>query len=155
MVELVMSLMLWISTATGWAIPEPPNITYIEDGRKLFLMSYGCDTEPNQDICKAYTGENGATILALYNNETKTVFLNKDFWPTSTKDQSILLHELVHHMQYSRDYNLYRRKCQGEIEKEAYDLQEKWLANYGWTLQKTIDLGPLLRHILTNCDLAF
>ena len=85
-------------------------------------------------------------------NEIKTIFLNKDFWWASVRDQSILLHELIHHMQYTKNWEQYRKKCKGHIEKEAYDLQEKWLEQRGLTLAKTIDLGPLMRHVLTQCD---
>ena len=45
--ELVLSLMLWISTTTGWAIPEPPTITYIESGQEMFMMSHDCNRKPN------------------------------------------------------------------------------------------------------------
>ena len=147
-----MSLMLWISTQTGWAVPEPPTITYIENGKEMFLMSHDCDGQPNQPICETYDG--GETnILGLYHSLSGTIYLSKDFWWASTRDQSILLHELVHHMQYSRDYKYYKSLCKGDIEKEAYDLQEKWLAIRGLDLGKTIDLGPLMRHVLTQCDM--
>ena len=152
MTEVIMTLMLWISTTTGWAIPEPPTITYIESGQEMFMISNDCYNKPDQFICSTYNPET-TKILGLYNNETRTVILNKDFWRASVKDQSILLHELIHHMQYSNNWDQYRKKCKGDIEKEAYDLQEKWLEQRGLTLGKTIDLGPLMRHVLTQCDI--
>ena len=152
MIELVMSLMLWISIQTGWTVPEPPTITYIESGQELFMLSHNCKNKPDQPVCTTYNPET-SKVLGLYNNETKTVLLNKDFWIASVRDQSILLHELVHHMQYSRNWGHYRKKCRGDIEKEAYNLQENWLEIRGLTLAKTIDLGPLMRHVLTQCDL--
>ena len=150
MVELMMSLMVWISTATGWAIPEPPMVKYIDNGKEFFLLSNDCDVKPDQQVCIDY--DDNSNILGLYNHNTKTIYLSKDFWKASTKDQSILLHELVHHMQYSKDFNHYTMLCKGLIEKEAYDLQEKWLEERGLTLGDTIDIGPLFRHVLTQCD---
>ena len=152
MIELVMGLMIWISTQTGWPVPEPPEIVYIESSQEMFLLSNDCHNKPNQPICSTYNPEH-SNILGLYNNEIKTIFLEKDFWWASVRDQSILLHELVHHMQYTMNWGLYRKKCKGHIEKEAYDLQEKWLAIRGLELGPTIDLGPLMRHVLTQCDL--
>ena len=74
-----MSLMLWISTQTGWAVPEPPTITYIENGKQMFLMSHDCDGKPNQPVCETYDG--GETnILGLYHSLTGTIYLSKDFW---------------------------------------------------------------------------
>ena len=150
MVELMMSLMLWISTATGWAIPEPSMVKYIDNGKEFFLLSNDCDVKPDQQVCIDY--DDNSNILGLYNHNTKTIYLNKDFWIASTKDQSILLHELVHHMQYSKDFKHYTMLCKGLIEKEAYDLQEKWLEERGLTLANTIEIGPLFRHVLTQCD---
>ena len=152
MIELVMGLMIWISTQTGWPVPEPPEIVYIESSQEMFLLSNDCHNEPNQPICSTYNPDH-SNILGLYNNEIKTIFLEKDFWWASVRDQSILLHELVHHMQYTKNWEHYRKKCKGDIEKEAYDLQEKWLAIRGLELGPTIDLGPLMRHVLTQCDL--
>ena len=151
MVELMMSLMLWISTVTGWAIPEPPMVKYIDNGKEFFLLSNDCDVKPDQQVCIDY--DDNSNILGLYNHNTKTIYLNKDFWIASTKDQSILLHELVHHMQYSKDFKHYTMLCKGLIEKEAYDLQEKWLEERGLTLANTIEIGPLFRHVLTQCDI--
>ena len=37
--ETVLALMLWISAATGWAVPEPPNIKYTDSGQELFMLS--------------------------------------------------------------------------------------------------------------------
>ena len=151
MIEIITSLMLWIAAATGWPIPDHPKITYIEDGYQFFRLSHECDAKPNQPVCDTYNGED-TNILGLYNHLTKTIYLNKEFWWASVRDQSILLHELVHHMQYSRDSEFYRKQCKGDLEKEAYDLQEIWLKERGRTLYDTIELGPLFRYILTRCD---
>ena len=151
MKEIITALMLWISTQTGWPIPDHPNITYIQNGKEFFLLSHDCDKKPDQKICLDYDGDE-SNILALYNHLTKTIYLNKDFWIASVKVQSILLHELVHHMQYYRDYKGYSMMCKGLIEKEAYDLQEEWLEKRGLTLEDTIQLGALFRHVITQCD---
>ena len=117
----------------------------------MFMMSHDCDSKPNQPICETYDGTE-TNILGLYHSLSGTIYLSKDFWWASTRDQSILLHELVHHMQYSRDYKYYKSLCKGDIEKEAYDIQEKWLKQKGKTLLETIELGPLMRHVLTRCE---
>ena len=62
MIELVMSLMLWISTATGWPMSEPPTITYIDNGQEMFLKSHDCDSKPNQPVCQTYDGTQSDTV---------------------------------------------------------------------------------------------
>ena len=152
MLELIMSLMLWISTQTGWAVPEPPKIEYIESPHKMFIIANGCDIKPEEPICKTYNSE-VSEVLGLYNNITGTILLNKDFWQNGTKDQSVLLHELVHHMQYSRDREHYTKLCRGSIEKEAFGLQKKWLAERKLNLLDIVGIGPLYLHVLTQCDM--
>ena len=118
MTELIMILMLYISGITGWPVPEPPKIEYIESSHRMFMLSSGCDIKPEKPICKTYDlGD--SKVLGLYNNITGTVLLNEDFWAYGTRDQSILLHELVHHMQFSTDREHYTKLCTGLIEKEA------------------------------------
>ena len=144
--------MLYISGITGWPVPEPPKIEYIESPHRMFILANGCDIRPEEPICKTFKSGN-SKVLGLYNNITRTVLLNKDFWPYGTRDQSILLHELVHHMQFSTDRKYYAKLCTGLIEKEAFDIQEKWLVKWKSSLQEAIRLGPLYRYFITQCNI--
>ena len=63
--------------------------------------------------------------------------------------QSVLLHELIHHMQYKNkvDFN-----CLGKYEKEAYYLQDIWLLKQGEkNVMKTLDLNSLYLIMLFSC----
>ena len=145
--------MLYISIMTGWSIPEPPKIEYVENDRKMFMLLHECDKQPDLAICKNYDPKTSTQVLALYNYHIKTILLYKDFSLSSIKDQSILLHELVHHMQYSEKYIYYTMLCRGYTEKEALDIQEAWLLERNLTLEEAIEIGPLYRALLTMCDI--
>lgn len=57
------------------------------------------------------------------------IYINNVIWdPASTVSQSYLLHELVHHAQLlgGKTY-----PCHAAKEREAYILQNKWLAQHG------------------------
>ena len=151
MTELIMVLMLYISGITGWSVPEPPKIEYIESPHRMFIIANDCDIKPEKPICKTYDSED-SKVLGLYNNITETILLNKDFWPNGIRDQSILLHELVHHMQFSTDREHYTKLCRGLIEKEAFDIQEKWLVKRKTTLWDAVGIGPLYRYVITQCE---
>ena len=43
-------------------------------------------------------------------------------------------------------------KCQGKIEKEAYDVQNKWLEPYGLDVHKALKIGPLFLFMATQCE---
>ena len=150
MTEIITALMLYFSSITGWPIPPPPNIQFINSSQQFFMIANGCYEFSNTKVCETYDSRDDR-IVALYNNITKTIMLNKDFWWFSTRDQSILLHELVHHMQYNSNYIKYKNMCRGTIEKEAYEIQSKWLAKYKRELFEVMNMNDLHYLIITTC----
>jgi len=64
--------------------------------------------------------------MAKYTNNpfnAGTIRLN-DEWTYSTYDSSILLHELVHFLQFH--YKLHHDWCEEKLERHAYRLQSEW-----------------------------
>jgi hypothetical protein len=70
--------------------------------------------------------------VAIYDTSSRTILLPEDWIGTSPADQSVLVHEIVHHLQ-----NLAKLKyeCSGAREKVAYLAQDKWLARFGKSLE--------------------
>jgi hypothetical protein len=76
-------------------------------------------------------------VVAVYDTISKTIFLPDGWIGKSVADQSILVHEMVHHLQ-----NLAQEKfeCPAAREKAAYLAQDKWLARFGTSLEKEFEL---------------
>jgi len=148
--ELVITLMIYIMSVTGWEIPPPPRITYVESKKEMFLLSNDCYANPDTHICTSYDASS-YNVLALYNHETKTVILQKHFSINSIKDQSILLHELVHHFQYYWDAPKYKKMCSGHVERETYNIQSQWLEKKGHNIFDTIQINDLGLILITTC----
>ena len=156
MKEIILAMMLWIHNATGYTIPEIPDIKFLST-MDIRAYAYGCDQVPvpsgNEDICEArenwdidYRGP-----IALYDHIDKVVILNKDFDITTVHDKSVLFHELVHHVQYANDIDS-TVKCNGELEKEAYTLQDEWLQEkYNVNVWDTIQINQLFFIMITSC----
>ena len=149
--------MIWISTVTGYPVPEPPSVIYADSARSLFRIANGCDL-PTRDeavdrYCKDYDKDSNGfgQILALYDPVEKAIILKKDWTPDSIANRSMLVHELVHHLQYESG-NISKFRCRGLIEKEAYDVQNKWLEPYGTNVQKELNIGPLFLFMATSCE---
>mgnify|MGYP002862481764 CR=1 FL=1 len=149
--------MIWISTVTGYPVPEPPSIVFVETPRDLFRIANGCDlpdrSKSDKKWCERYDkkADEFGTILALYDPEKKTIILQKGWTSDTIPGRSILVHELVHHMQYMSG-QISKFKCQGKIEKEAYDVQNKWLEPYGLDVHKALKIGPLFLFMATQCE---
>ena len=158
MKELVIGLMLWGSTLTGWAVPPAPDVIY-KDGKVLKHMLYGCDNNPKEEYTKEICANIGKTTIlgtrkdttmGLYDHEKKIVYLNlllkKHDKPVH---DSVLLHELVHHMQF---HNGIKFRCLGELEEKAYNLQDKWLQKQGRkSVFEELEISPLVFYLITQC----
>lgn len=157
MKELILAMMLWIHNATGYIIPEAPNVKYLST-MDLRSYAYGCNLKPipkyNKEICDSRENWDidNRGPLALYDHIDKLIILNKDFDITTVHDKSVLLHELVHHLQYHNGIDS-TVNCQAELEKEAYNLQDEWLQEkHNVTVWDTIHLNRLFYMVITNCD---
>ena len=154
--ELIVSMMIWISSTTGWQIPDPPEILFLSIV-ELKSYAYGCDLKPipkeNEDICAAkefWEYDSGAP-LGLYDHIDKKIVLNKNFNIESVKDKSILFHELVHHLQYENELDK-TAPCRAKLEKEAYDLQNQWLKEkYNTNVFDTIEMNEMFYYVITEC----
>jgi hypothetical protein len=87
-------------------------------------------------------------VVAVYDDATRTVYLPEGWSSDSVADQSVLVHEMVHHLQ-----NLAGLKfaCAGEREKPAYLAQDKWLRLHGLELEKEFEVDMFTVVALSAC----
>lgn len=130
------------------AIKDRPNIEFASN-TKLTTMR-AADRAHWQRFTADEGGDQSAQrrIVALYENSSKTIFLPDDWIGTSPTDQSVLVHEMVHHLQ-----NLAKLKfeCPMAREKVAYMAQDKWLGRFGTSLEKEFDVDMFTVLISSAC----
>ncbi|MCW9023574.1 MAG: hypothetical protein OQK73_02720 [Gammaproteobacteria bacterium] len=68
-------------------------------------------------------------VKGIY-DKAVTIYLRNDFNLVGVEDRSRLLHELVHWVQWANGKNEISH-CMGNLEVEAYVLQNEWRAQYG------------------------
>ena len=147
---LILSLMLWIASVTGYHIQSIPEVTYLTH-KELVYKLYDCEklTYDNEYWCKSPRKD--SNILGIYNHDTQRIHIRKDihFYHSKTVYASILLHELVHHMQWESKKEF---RCRGEKEEEAYDLQDKWLKEQGEKgVIESLNLNGLFLLMISTC----
>ena len=157
MKEIIIAMMMWIHTATGYSIPEIPDINYLNT-MELRSYAYGCEQTPipthNIELCAAKKDWDldRTNPIAIYDNENKTIIVNKKFDIETIHDKSVLFHELVHHMQFENDIDS-NVECIGDLEKEAYTLQDEWLQEkYSVSVWDTIKMNRLFFMMITSCN---
>jgi hypothetical protein len=89
-------------------------------------------------------------VVALYDTRTGTILLDHSWRGDDPAEQSVLVHELVHHLQSAGDR---RYACAQAREKEAYRAQSDWLARSGQDLTSVFDIDPMMMLVLTTCGI--
>jgi hypothetical protein len=87
-------------------------------------------------------------VVAFYENASQTVFLREGWTPSGAADLSVLVHEIVHHLQ-----NVAGMKygCPAAREKLAYAAQRKWLELLGRNFFEEFETDPMTLLIRTSC----
>lgn len=115
--ETVQRLLHWIAKETDYdvtrALADPPTIFFCEVGQRIPYEDHTMVIEPNDQ--------------GVYDPVHRRVHLVGAWSESRTRDVGILLHELVHHVQFlNRTW-----ECPNASEWQAYKLHETWLAQQG------------------------
>jgi hypothetical protein len=87
-------------------------------------------------------------VVAVYDDKTRTIYLPESWTGETIAEQSVLVHEMVHHLQ-----NLAGQKfaCAGEREKPAYLAQDQFLKLHGLDLEKEFDVDMFTVVAISAC----
>jgi hypothetical protein len=140
--ELLLSVMvLWLST--NYDLPADMRHPLVEVVSQDEMISRRLR---NPEKFASYRNEE---IEAVYNEDTKTIYLLWGWTTQSIKDVSVLVHEMVHHLQLSKGE---RYSCPAERERLAYEAQEKWLGQFGKSLESEFGLDPFSVLVKSLCN---
>lgn len=115
---------------------SPPDLVKVAPAR-LVEIRYG-------DTSLVSPGE----VLAAYDEADGIVYLTES-WSGRTPEQlSVLVHEMVHHLQAAADM---RFACPGEREELAYRAQDAWLRLFGTDLKRAFKIDATTLLVATVC----
>ena len=126
----------WIVIKTGWTAREVPPIRFV----------------PYAELEQIFTGgkRSDLHVEALYSDKDHAVYLPDTWRADDLRDRSILLHELVHHLQY---LNKVKTECPSEFEWQAVELQIEWLQEQGVEDPlEFLGISPLFILMLRRCE---
>jgi hypothetical protein len=87
-------------------------------------------------------------VLSLYRVDNKTIYLPPEWTGQTPAELSVLVHEMVHHLQNLSHANF---ACPQAREKIAYEAQEKWLNMFGHTITTDFELNSFTILLATTC----
>jgi hypothetical protein len=150
---LLTQIMTWLSANFDLpAAKEHPRIEFVTPARMAAVRYRGLasDREPRvaAEAGRTAPPEFGQEVYALYDISKKTIYLHTNWNAASPADVSVLVHELVHHLQNAAGMKF---ACPQEREKDAYNAQRAWLALFNRTLEQEFEIDPMTVLVRTNC----
>jgi hypothetical protein len=151
MQALLSVIVTWISINFGLpATGDYPAVEIVPQA-KILALRYGglVSTLPPQ---VAFAGSRDATrgqeVIAVYKDQQRTIYLPEGWTGATPAEVSVLVHELVHHLQ---NIAAVKYQCAQEREKQAYLAQNEWLKLFGSDLEREFEIDPMTRLLQTSC----
>lgn len=128
---------LWLDANYQLGIPASyPDIIALPH-RELVLRRYGDNA-----------GDGAGDVVALYDTDLGAILVSEGWTGRSPADLSVLVHEMVHHLQ---DVAGTVFACPAAREKIAYHAQNEWLRLFDEDLESAFGIDPALILVATVC----
>jgi hypothetical protein len=136
---LLRELMQWLTTNVGLpVVSDVPRIAHA-DPVAISAIRYRALLATQQAIVPSAPQYVSQQTVAVYVDGEQTIYLPNDFTGRTAEDISVLVHELVHHIQNVAGL---RHECPQAREKDAYLAQERWLVQFDKNLVTGFGIDP-------------
>jgi len=140
---LMTAIVLWL--AANFGLPptsEHPRVEFVPPATITALRYSGISgSQPNSPAGQR-------EIVAVYDDATSTIYLPEGWSGNTPAQLSVLVHEMVHHLQ---NRGKLKFECQRAREKLAYQAQEQWLQLFGHDLERDFEIDPFTRLVISSC----
>jgi Domain of unknown function (DUF6647) len=152
---LLTAIAPWLSA--NFALPpsyQHPSVKLVQATEILFLRYQAFTAEKQREVLNTIYGSagspgNGRRPVAVYDHVNRTIFLPEGWTGRTQAELSVLVHEMVHHLQKEAGL-IY--PCPAASEKLAYEAQAKWLGLFGLDLASEFDIDPFTLLATTTCS---
>lgn len=146
---LLSVIAIWLSVNFGLpGTHPPPRIEFHPEETMSRLWIESIAQHQNVNLSTVARETEHVEIQAFYDDQLRTIFLAEGWDAKSPQNVSILVHEMVHHLQ-----NLDGRKyaCPAEREKLAYAAQDAWLGLFETSLELQFEIDAMTLLLSTKC----
>jgi hypothetical protein len=149
--ELLTVIVTWLSVNFGLpATYEHPRVEFVSSD-KMAEVRYGRLAGPDRVVAaggRSDWPELGPEVYSMYDDRSRTIYLPDEWKGATPADVSLLVHELVHHLQNVAEL---KYDCPEAREKPAYDAQARWLELFGSNLTDEFEIDAITILVRTNC----
>ena len=153
MQTLLTAIVTWLSINAGLpATNDLPRIEFVSPV-EMYVVRVGAHAPGTPPAVMATSGREVRdsamhSIEALYDDTKRTIYLPKGWTGTTPEEISVLVHEMVHHLQ---NVGSLQYECPQAREKPAYQAQDKWLQRVGRNIFDEFKLDPMTVLVRTTC----
>ena len=104
--------------------------------------------EPRRDIAAMPLVSDPRDTVAIYDDANRTIYLPLTWRGGTAAELSVLVHEMVHHLQ---NVGGIRYECPAAREELAYRAQDKWLGLFGQDLERAFEIDKFTLKVSTSC----
>lgn len=143
---LIDALTAWLVAEQGLPMPPSrPQVVFASVSEIAALRDPGLRLDRQAERRPA----GGRGTVSVYDPATRTIVLPTGWTGRTPVELSVLVHELVHHLQTSAGM---RFGCVAESEEAAYAAQERWLVLFGRSLERDFAVDPFTRMVSGLCN---
>ena len=144
---LLTALTFWIAEKSGLpANYELPKLAFVSAARMVEIRYKSLFGAQGASTGGANSGQR--ETLAIYDDATRTIYLRDNWTGQTPAELSILIHDLVHHLQNLAQI---KHECPLERERLAYRVQNQWLWLFDSDLSRDFDIDPFTLLVTTGC----
>ncbi len=151
MSALLTAMALWLSANFGLPPPrDVPSVRFVDPTEILVFRYRAFTPEKRREVIANFAAapDQKRNVVAVYDEANHTVLLPVGWSGGTPAELSVLLHEMVHHLQAAAGL---RYECPPAREKMAYAAQEKWLGLFNLTLASEFGLDAFTLKVATEC----
>jgi hypothetical protein len=125
-----------------------PRIELVPAAKIAALRYRGLAPNARTEIVSSVQAASERDIVAVYSDAAHTIYLPEGWTGSTAAELSILVHEMVHHLQNAGRLTY---ECPQAREKVAYMAQERWLGLFGRSLEQDFELDGFSLLVKTRC----
>ena len=147
---LLTAIATWVSAHFDLPMAQThPRIELVPAAKIAALRYRGLIPDARAEIApRADAAPSDRDVVAVYSDAAQTIYLTEDWTGSTASELSVLVHEMVHHLQ---NVGRLTYECPQAREKLAYLAQDRWLALFGHSLEQDFELDGFSLLVKTRC----
>ena len=151
--SLLTVIVTWLSINFSLpALYEHPHVKMVS-AAKMAAVRYSRLGAMQPDRLAAEAGrlasaDAGQDVYGMYDDVSRTIYLHEGWTGATPAEASVLVHELVHHLQ---NVGGLKYDCPQAREKPAYRAQMKWLELFGTSLEEEFQIDAMTILVRASC----